>query len=509
MVVRATEEGMRITPRQIFQHQTVAELAAVAGTAPAAAAEQGVVTGEAPLTPIQHWFFDGDAPDLHHFNMPALLQATERLDADVLARAVAAVAAQHDALRLRYERGATGWRQWNAGVDDAPPFDAADLSAASDADLPAAIEARADQAQRSLDLARGLFRVLLIDCGANRPQRVLIVAHHLVMDAVSLPLVAADLETAYRQLAAGDEVRLPAKTTAFRDWARRLADHAGTPELRREADWWRASVPREAPPIPVDDASAADTEGAAEIVAVSLTEAETSALLHDAQAAFGAQMPELLLTALARAAERWSGQAGLLVDVEAHGREELFADVDLSRTVGWFTAIYPVHLAVDANAAPADAVAAVRDTLRAVPNRGIGFGILRWLSLEPRVRAGLRSLPRPQVSFNYLGQMDAAAPAAGSLFAPADEGVGVYRAPAAPRHHRIAVDGGVWNGRLHLSLVYGGAVYRRETVERLGEAFTVALRELVAAASAPTMEPDAAQPDALGAELAAAGAFEG
>ncbi|MDB4948388.1 MAG: lgrB [Gemmatimonadetes bacterium] len=486
VIVRATEAGIRLTPRQIFQHQTVAELAAVAGTAPAVAAEQGTVTGDAPLTPIQQWFFDGDAPDLQHWNMPVLLRATERIDADVLARAVAAIAEHHDALRMRFERGATGWRQWNTDAAEAPPVDVADLSAVPDAELEAAIDCRSAEAQRGLDLARGpLLRVVLFDCGPARPQRVLIVAHHLVMDAVSLPVVAADLETAYQQTAAGDAVRLPAKTTAFRDWARRLADHAGSPELRKEADWWRAAIPREVPALPADDAAATDTEVDAEIVSVELTAEETGVLLRDAQAAYGAQMPELLLAGLARAVERWSGASKVLVDVEAHGREELFGDVDLSRTVGWFTAIHPVHLSLEGRAAPADAVRAVSETLRAVPNRGIGFGVLRWLSLEPRVRAALRSLPRAQLSFNYLGQMDAAAPAAGSLFAPADEGVGTYRAPAAPRRHRIAVDGGVWNGRLHLSLVYGRRVYRRETMERLADAYTNALRELIAGCAAP------------------------
>ncbi|HEX8245793.1 MAG TPA: amino acid adenylation domain-containing protein, partial [Longimicrobium sp.] len=342
MVVRATEEGIRLTPRQIFQHQTVAELAAVAGTAPAVAAEQGGVTGEAPLTPVQHAFFDGDAPDPHHFNMPILLRAAERVDAEVLARAVAAVAAHHDALRMRFERGATGWRQWNADADEAPPFEVADLSAASDAELGAAIEARADAAQRGLDLAGGLFRALLMECGPARPQRILLVIHHLVMDAVSLPIVAQDLETAYRQLAAGDEVRLPAKTTAFRDWARRLADHAGSAELRREAEFWRGAIPARVPSLPADDAAATDTEADAEIASFALAHDETAALLHAAPAAYAAQPAELLLAAFARAFERWSGAAGVLVDVEAHGREDLFADVDLSRTVGWFTAIHPV-----------------------------------------------------------------------------------------------------------------------------------------------------------------------
>ncbi|HET7232355.1 MAG TPA: amino acid adenylation domain-containing protein [Longimicrobium sp.] len=500
MVVRATEEGLRITPRQIFQHQTVAALAAVAGTAPAVAAEQGTVTGEAPLTPVQHWFFDGDPADPHHFNMPVLLRAAERGSAEVLARAVAAVAEHHDALRIRFDRGATGWRAWNADASEPPPVDVADLSAVPDAELASAIEARADAAQRGLDLARGLFRVLLMECGPARPQRILLVVHHLVIDAVSLPIVTADLETAYRQLAAGGPVRLPAKTTAFRDWARRLADHAGSPELRKEADFWRAAIPANIPVLSADDAAAPDTQGDSAIARFELAEMETRALLHHAPAAFGAQVPELLLAALARAFERWSGSARLLVDVEAHGREELFGDVDLSRTVGWFTAIHPAHLSVEGCAGPGDAVAAVREALRAVPNRGIGFGILRWLSLEPRVRAGLRSLPKAQVSFNYLGQMDAAAPAAGSLFSPADEPMGAYRSPDARRLYRIEAEAAVWEGRLHASLVYGGAVYRHETMERLSAAWAAALRELVAHCAAPDA---ATQADALDAKLAA------
>jgi amino acid adenylation domain-containing protein/non-ribosomal peptide synthase protein (TIGR01720 family) len=501
MGVRATEEGVRITPRQIFQHQTVAELAAAAGTVDAVAAEQGMVTGDAPLTPIQHWFFDGDAPDPQHWNMPVLLRAAVRLDPALLARAAGAVAAHHDALRLRFERGAAGWRQWNAEVDETPPFEAADLSAVPDDGLRVAIESRADAAQRGLDLSRGLFRVVLLECGPTRPQRVLVAAHHLVMDAVSLPLVTGDLERAYRQLAAGGEARLPAKTTAFRDWARRLAGHAGSPELRAESEFWRTAIPRDLPPLPADDPSAPDLEGDAEIVTRALDAEETAAFLRDAPAALDAAVPELLLAAFASAARRTGGPARLLVDVETHGREALFPDLDLSRTVGWFTAIHPVALDVEGCASAADAVAPVRGAMRAVPNRGIGFGILRWLSLEPRVRAALRSLPRAQVSFNYLGRVSSASPVPDALFAPADEGMGAWRAPSAPRRHRIAVEAVVLDGRLHLSLVYGRAVYRGETMERMAEAFAAAARELVALPPVPA----AVHADAVGAAMATAG----
>ena len=503
VIARAAQEGVRITPRQMFEHHTIAELAKVAGTAARVDAEQGPVTGEAPLTPIQRWFFSRDVPEAHHWNMSQFLAVRDRLDPAAVEAAVGALLAHHDALRARFSKTADGWTVTYA-EPGAVPFEVIDLSSIADADLPAAIEARASVAQASLDLANGVFKAVLFDAGEGRPQRLLLVVHHLVVDAVSWTLLLPDLETALTQVLAGEEPKLTEKTTSFRAWAEKLVEHAGSPEAAAEADFWLESVPLDAPMLIADDPQAADTEGSTRAAHVELDEDETRALLTEVPLAYQTQINDALLAALARAYAAWSGDDRLLLGLEGHGREDLFEDVDLSRTVGWFTTEYPVLLAAPEH--PGEALKAVKETLRSVPRKGIGYGLLRWLG-DAEVRTELALRPHPEVSFNYLGQMGGHAPAPkpaaaasapatsvepetasadavpvearGPLLSPARESMGPGRSPRGTRGSRIAVEGMVVDGRLRMSFWFGGDVFRQETIDRLAEAFERSLTEII------------------------------
>ena len=473
IIARAAQEGVRVTPKQMFVHPTVAELAAVAGAAPAAAAEQGAVTGPVPLTPVQRWFLAQNLAEPHFFNLALLFRPLEALDPTVLERAAAALLAHHDALRLRFARGADGWEQACADVDGPVPFEHIDLSAIPTEAREAAFTERASALQSSLDLATGpLVRFALFEMG-DGGQRLLLVAHHLVMDAVSLGVVTEDLETAYGRLARGEEARLPPKTTSLRAWASRLAEHARSDEVRAELPFWRAQG---GDALPVDFDGGENTEGLAERVGVELTEEETRALLHDVPAVYNTQINDALLAALAMALDGWTGGAPA-VDLEGHGREDLFDGVDLSRTAGWFTAIHPLRLELPGGG-PGEALKAVKEQLRAVPGKGIGHGLLRWLSGDADVEESLRSLPRPQVSFNYLGRLGAAEDPS-RLLAPVDGDVGASRSPRGERPHLLAVDAAVSGGRLAATWTYGTRVHARATVERLAAAWAAALREII------------------------------
>ncbi|HEX6747470.1 MAG TPA: amino acid adenylation domain-containing protein [Longimicrobium sp.] len=477
VIARAQQAHLRISPRLLFVHQTVAELAAAVGETAHFAAEQGVVTGPVPLTPVQRWFFAQGSPEPHHFNLAAAFDAKQQIDAGVMERAVAAVLAHHDALRMRYSQVDGVWSQTDADLSDPTPFETIDLSAVPAAEREAAFTARAEALQRSLDLASGpVVRWALVEMG-DGAQRLVFIANHLVMDAVALGVVQADLETAYRQLAAGEEVRLPAKTTSFQHWAERLAQHASSGEVRAQAAYWLEQGG--AAPLPVDTAETSNREGEAERISVALDEETTHALLHDVPSVYQTQVNDVLLAALARAFRGWTGDRSLLVDLEGHGREDLFDGVDLSRTVGWFTAIHPVRLELPEDGGEGEAIKAVKEQLRAVPERGISHGLLRWLSDDREIHAQLAARPQPQVSFNYLGRMDGGAEPEDALLTGADCHLGDGRSPAGPRPHLIAVDAAVGDGRLWATWTYGARIHRRETVQRVADAFVDELRALV------------------------------
>ncbi|HET7461935.1 MAG TPA: non-ribosomal peptide synthase/polyketide synthase [Longimicrobium sp.] len=473
IVSRARRAGVELTPRQVFEHRTVAALARAARTAPAVRAEQGPVAGEAPLTPIQRWFFAQPVPERHHWNLPLLVAPRDRLDAAPLAAALDALLRHHDALRLRFERTADGgWAQTHAPADERVPLDAFDFSALAADEGAAALARHAAVLQRALELSSGpLVRAALFDLGAAG-QRLLLAVHHLVVDGVSWRVLLEDLETAYDQAAAGRAITLPEKTTSFREWSLRLAAHAAAGGFDGERAYWDASEAIAIPPLPVDFQDDKDTEESAEQLTVTLTRDETRALLHDVPAAYRTQVNDVLLTALARAFARWTGEPHLRVDLEGHGREELFDGVDLSRTVGWFTTLYPVVLPAGPAGAPGEALKAVKETLRAVPNRGIGHGALRWIAQDKKDRAAVNA----EVRFEYLGQLDAVSAAA--RFRLADEESGAPVAASGPRSHRLVVGGGVMDGELRVSWTYSRAVHRHDTVQRLADDFAAELRAL-------------------------------
>jgi amino acid adenylation domain-containing protein/non-ribosomal peptide synthase protein (TIGR01720 family) len=487
VIAKAAQEGLRITPKQIFQYQTVEELAPVAGTAAVVEAEQGPVTGEVPLTPVQRWFFAQEQADAHHFNLGGMLEAAEPLDAAALARAWAAVHAHHDTLRLRYARTADGgWTQTGAGVDTPVPFEVADLAALAPDAADEAERAAIARAQTSLDLAEGpLYRAVLFDRGPAAPARLLVVAHHLAVDAVSLGIVVQDLEQAYRQAAAGETPALRPKTTSFQRWAQKLVEHASSETARGEIPYWTDADRGVAHPIPTDHADGRNREGDAARVTVQLDAEATRALLTDVPGVYGTQANDVLLAALEMAFRGWTGDPSLLVDLEGHGREDLFETVDLSRTVGWFTSIYPVLLRAGDDADVGGTIKGVKEQLRAIPRRGVGYGILRWLG-DDATRTALAEMPQPQVVFNYLGQADVAEPAAGSVFAGAPTDLGAARAPGAERTHLLAVDAVVSGGALVASFTYGTQVHERATVEALAEGFLAALRRIVDHCKDPT-----------------------
>jgi amino acid adenylation domain-containing protein/non-ribosomal peptide synthase protein (TIGR01720 family) len=483
IVARARQAGLLCTVRQVFEHQTVADLARHATAAVPPAAGQGPVAGEVPLTPIQHWFFEQGLADPHHFNQALLLESEEPLSPAALERAMAALVEHHDALRMRFTGG---WRQENAAAEPVAPFHRVDLSSLPAPRLEEAFARAAASLQAGFDLAAGpLTRLCLFHApptDTEQTERLLWITHHLVVDGVSWRVLVEDLEGAYRQAAGGLRVTLPPKTTSFQQWALRLAGHAGSDAVARELEDWLETARAPVPRLPVDFPEESNLVDDAASVSFELGAEETADLLQTLPAVYHSRIDDALLSALVRALAGWSGSPRLRVDLEGHGREPLFDDLDVSRTVGWFTTLYPVVLEAG-DAGPGDALVSAKERLRAVPGRGIGYGLLRHLGAASANGGGeaarlLQAAPAAEISFNYLGQVHAHS-GARSLLRASSASAGLTRSPRAQRTHPLDVNAIVAEGRLRISLTYGSRTYRRETAERLASAYAGALRELI------------------------------
>ncbi len=485
IIAKAQQAGLRLTPRQVFQHQTIAELAAVISSAPLDATEQGPVTGAVPLTPIQHWFFAQQHPHPEHFNQALLLTVRRPLSATLLEQAVQQLLRHHDALRMRFHLRADGWQQSNADLDQRPIVARIDLAALPAHAQTQAISAAADELQASFDLAAGpLMRVAIFTLGADQPARLLLAVHHLVVDGVSWRIVLEDLQAAYDQLQNGAAISLPPKTTSFQRWAERLADHAQSDALQQELAYWLAPARRRIGRLPISDPGGANTVADTAAVTVALDSQETRALLQAVPQAYRTQINDVLLTALAQVCAAWTDAPALLLDLEGHGREDLFADVDLTRTVGWFTTIYPVLLELPADGDPGAALKAVKEQLRAVPQRGIAYGMLRYLNHDAAQVAQLAALPQAEISFNYLGQIDQVLPTDG-LFGAAPEPSGQPQSPQARRSYELEVIAISVGGQLQVSWTYSTQRHDAATITRLADGYLAALRTLIAHCLAP------------------------
>jgi amino acid adenylation domain-containing protein/non-ribosomal peptide synthase protein (TIGR01720 family) len=478
IIARASQSGVTLTPKQLFQHQTIAALAAVAGAAARVETDQGLVSGPVPLTPIQHRFFEQELPEPHHWNMTLLLETREHLDLSVLEQAVQHLVFHHDALRLRYVREASGWRQFHAPPEPAIPARRIELSTLPQVDQGPAMLAAGTSLQRGLDLGKGpLVQLGLFDGGPDRPQRLLMVIHHLLVDGVSWRILLEDLWTVYQQLRRGETAQLPPKSSSFKQWVVQLQEHARSAAVAAELPYWLGLPFNRIAPLPVD-VDGANTEGSARIVSVELDETETRALLQEVPAAYRTQINDVLLTALVESFSHWTGRRSLLVDLEGHGREEIGDELDLSRTVGWFTTVFPVLLDWGEAADTLVGLKMIKEQLRAIPQRGLGYGLLRYLHPDPALRAQLAALPRPEVSFNYLGQFDQVLPGE-APWRLAWEGIGPLRSPQCRRLHLLNVIGRVNADRLRWDWVFSEAVHHRATIERLAAGFTEALRSLI------------------------------
>ncbi|WP_394836371.1 amino acid adenylation domain-containing protein [Pendulispora rubella] len=465
VVSHARARGVRLRARHITEHPTLRELSSAIERSEIIDAQSTEGQGPAPLFPIQQWFFEQHFADAHHWNMSVLLGVRAGIRPAEIELALDAICGNHPALRTRFiPRDG----QWHAEI-------------ASDVHVPLAVHPLAEgeldriagDVHASLDLQRGpLLAAAFLHAGEDRDGELLLVAHHLIIDAVSWRILVEDLELVLEQLLEGDTLDLPARSTTVGRYARWLKDASESGVL--ETDLWDDPKDGAPPqPLPRDPGTPAGVNdvASARVVAVKLTPNETHEFSKELPKALRARPDELLLAALLTALQTWLGRASHWIDMESHGREELFDDADFSRTVGWLTSLFPVHFELTGE----DRLDTVKNQLRRVPHRGVAFGAARYL-------AGRRVHPEraPDVSFNYLGTLDAGLSLEGGLLRMKAESVGPLYSVKGHRHHVLEVEGLVLNGELTVSFTFSENLHARSTIERVAADFLDALRALLA-----------------------------
>ena len=460
----AARAGLGLTPADVFQYQTVEELALVAGRANPVPAEAPPAEGEVPLTPIQSWFLERPAERPAHFNQAVAIGLPRKVDVDALAEATRRTFEAHGALRLRFERTDEGWRQFHA--ESLGTFEIERVRGASDAELHAAIAAM----HAGLDLSAGpLVRAALFDRGERAGPLLVFVVHHLIVDGVSWRILLDDLSHAYRF----PDLPVLQGGVSFRAWSEALV--AARPLVEAERDYWRAVVAEARTAMPGAPEPAPTRYGDVETITRRLPVAETERLTREIPRATEFDPHTLLLTSAATALAETTGAPPPTLAVETHGRDARDLEIlyDASRTVGWFTALHPFTPEWPEDAAPIERVRHVRSALEAVPAEGLGYGLLRYSE------GGEALAVRPAVGFNYLGQLDAGR---GNDQGLSREPVPGPRAAAGnERPHRLDLNAWISGGEVTMEWEFVATDLAPDLIERVADEAVQALKALVAA----------------------------
>ncbi|ASU38877.1 hypothetical protein hmeg3_11650 [Herbaspirillum sp. meg3] len=488
IVARLRKAGWRITPRQLMQAPDLAALAmqavavavatATATPAPVALQDSTLL----PLTPVQQWFFTDHADAPAHWNQSVLLQGPATTPAAELGAAVAVLTQHHEALRLRFRKAADDQWTQQVSAQQTDCFEHVILPSGTQSET--ARLAAIDRAQRSLDLQNGpLWRVLWLTPltpRADEKATLALIAHHLVIDGVSWRILLEDLQTLLQGRS------FPAPTASWRQWAQALPTAAASLS-EQECAYWQQLEEVEDPALPRLSDAIGVTDNTVALAAREqfvLDHTNTTYLLGEAHAAYRTRIDDLLLSATALTLCEWAQRDSLLIEVENHGRvDPSHADIDgagfdLSRTVGWFTALSPLLLRLSSND-PGTVIKSIKEQRRQVPRDGIGYGLWRYLGVTGTPRQS-SAVQQPQITFNYLGRFDEfAAHDAWQLLPRTSTQADQERAPASRRRALLEFNAMVVAGQLQVECVYSTALHRREDIQALLQIFSRTMQDLL------------------------------
>ena len=436
-------------------------------------AEQGEISGQVGLIPIQKWFFEKNITDKHHFNQSVMLFRKEGFKEEIIREAFGEIIKHHDALRMVYEEGETEVIQIIKAVKESK-IDIKAYEVVEEGYEEIIVE-KSEELQNSINLSEGP----LIKIGVFRTKKgdyLLIVIHHLVVDGVSWRILLEDYTTAYKQLIKGQVIELPLKTTSLKKWADEIRKYSMSSELLEEREYWQTIENIEIENISRDNEIKESKVGDSEKITFNLTKEETRLLLEEANRAYNTEINDILLSALGLAMNLWTGKDKALIDLEGHGREEITKEVDITRTVGWFTSQYPIILEVGNSVDLGKIIKDTKEMLRKIPNKGIGYGILKYITPK-EYKKGMDFNLEPEIRFNYLGQFGKEV--SNDLFEIGDIDTGRAASDNSERFYSLEISGIIANEELNISVSYNKKEYRYESIKELIEKYKKGLYDII------------------------------
>lgn len=476
VAARLRQYNQKVAVNEIMQYPTIAELAPHVIEEQQNYVEHEPKTGVIPLTPIQQWFFQQKFSSPSHWNQALMVPNEDRWNLGAIRRTFQKLVETHDILRVKY-RESNGKIQQIIQEIKGEYFTLDVFSYVHErevVEVERKIQSQASRLQKSLDLQQGpLIRLAVFE--TNQKHYLLMIIHHLLIDGVSWRILLEDFWQIYQSVCQNQEVSLPLQTHSFSSWANQLMEYAHSEELFNEISYWRHIEKLKVPLLRKDIQENIDCylKDSATIEFI-LSKEQTHQLLHEVHKAYRTEINDLLLTALGCAIKEWSQVDRIAIHLEGHGRESIIEGIDMTRTIGWFTSMYPVVLDIALNELP-QLLKSVKEQLRKIPKKGIGYGILRYLT-APESRPQLEFCLEPEISFNYLGRFDQKIHFAG--IGSDSKLLGECFSPYT-RIHPIEIYGIVVNHQMQFRFLYHRLTYHRETIQNLVERFQAYLSRLI------------------------------
>lgn len=479
IAARIQKFDLKLEIKEILKNQKISEISRFV-VEDRDYAEQDTVVGEVGLTPIQKSFFEYGFTDMHHFNQSHMIIRQDGFDEVIIKETFNLLTEHHDALRMFYRHDEKGYVQYNKGLGESY-YDFYVFDLKNEKDYKLVIDKENARIQEGIDLKKGplvklaLFKTLDGD-------KLLIVIHHLVIDGVSWRILLEDFAYVYKLLSKGNKVVLPKKTTSFKEWSDRLAQYAKSKDVEKIIKYWEDMAKEKYGVLPFDHDASNGKVIDSSICEFSLDEKATNDLLKSVSRAYNTDINEVLLTALGTSLKDWIGSDSLLIDMEGHGREEIIKGLTLHRTIGWFTSFYPVRLDMKGynkvlfQESISGCIKLIKESIRKIPNKGIDYGILKYLRQNKHEDLYLQL--RPQISFNYLGQIGEEAEY-GDLFR-VESTYSIYDvSPQMERVHSIEIIAAVVSGKFNFRVSYNKRQYNDETIANFTMGFENNLRKII------------------------------
>lgn len=480
MISSAKEAGIIITPKQVFQNPTIRELAKISIENKQYYEQQGIITGEAELTPIQKWFFENHKINPNRFNSSMFIEVSKDLTVESVHFITKKLTEQHDCLRLEIIKNENTYKQLFISELKELPISTIDLSNYKGKKLVVRINEEVEKIQAGFNINYApLFRIVYFDLGKKENPHLLFVFHHLILDGVSWRFLIADFFKLFNQKNTGNNLYLGSKTTSYKRWSEQLISLTNNFNLDLKSNYWKKLISyKSSVNIPIDFPNGENTYGTTDNITFSISEEQTARLIKDIPKFYKISLMEILLYVLVKTLSSWVKSNEIMVELEGHGREDIIEGVDLSRTVGWFTTIFPVVLRIEEKELFSD-LKSIQDSIQEIPNRGLDYGLIKYLTNDLNKKEIVNKISHPEINFNFLGQFDNNDSDVEVPIKISPYSVGNEQEPSEVKSTKLHIVGIINGAELHIRWLYSKNLFKSSTIKKLAKKYITEINKII------------------------------